>query len=433
MLVVSLALVKGGTPTFISLIWSSFTFMSMIIFLALVPAQSLHSHISHRIAKIKNSKSILFSAENAFYLLLLFQLWLFLQILFGISQNMQATQDDLILGMGFVATLLLMSLTEWHQRYKKIFIFALIALGVVQALYGLWVFLSQINQILWMEKLFYLDKPTGTFVNANHFCSYLSLVFILMMSYVFCHLQHKKQSTRANGSTFSVLEQLYSPFGLIFILFLFAILATRSIGGIGSLFIVILIVAVAMLYKRVSKLQVMVGLSCVFIVALLIVLNSDFHTFSKELNNLEFTLKRRLAISQAAFRMVIDNWFVGVGAGAFYSSFSPYRDLSVGNSFYHFAHNDYLQFWAEYGLIGIVILCIMVIQCIRVNCSVLKQSRNVYRRTFAYASIYSTLLIAIHSVVDFPLQIPGFALLYLIIIFFNVMIVCRSGQLNNTP
>jgi len=120
--------------------------------------------------------------------------------------------------------------------------------------------------------------------------------------------------------------------------------------------------------------------------------------------------------------MIADNWFLGVGAGAFYSSFSQYRDIDVGNSFYHFAHNDFLHFWAEYGLIGIVLCSIFIISCLRLNYKVLQQSRNVYKRSFAYASLYGSLLLAIHSLVDFPLRVPAYALIYLTILCFNVVV-----------
>ncbi len=56
------------------------------------------------------------------------------------------------------------------------------------------------------------------------------------------------------------------------------------------------------------------------------------------------------------------------------------------------------------------------------NWNVLQQSKNMYKRSFAYASLYGSFLLGLHSFVDFPLRVPAYALLYLLILCFNVVI-----------
>jgi O-antigen ligase len=413
LLLSGLVLVKAGTIVYVFLTWSALAILVAFVF-----------QWNKKLVFISSVKDRgVLALFNGFYLLVLFQFWQLVQLIFQTSQNTQATFDSLILGLGFTALILLMSTRHWSQSTKRLLIFSIIALGAVQSLYGLWVFFTQSNSILWMEKVFYLDKPTGTFVNANHYCAYLALILILLVSYFTCRSNtspsSKRQSPHINFIQF--IEQIYSPFGLAFVLLLFAILSTRSIGGIGSLIIVFSAVIFGFGYKKIAKFKLLLCILFVTSIVAFIVLSSDYLTFIQELKGLQFTFERRLSLSQAGLRMSVDNWFFGVGGGAFYSSFSQYRDLNVGNSFYHFAHNDYLHFWAEQGLIGVMILVAMIVQCIGVNLKVLQQSKNTYRRTFAYTSIYSTIMLGFHSMVDFPLQIPAYTALYLVVLFFNVM------------
>ncbi len=207
-------------------------------------------------------------------------------------------------------------------------------------------------------------------------------------------------------------------------LLIVAILATRSFGGIGSLLLTAFIALMLLLKQKTPRKELQIVSIMTFtmlLIVLFIIAFSDYSILHKEFKSIAFTIERRIEISNAAFRMAVDNWLLGVGAGGFYSSFSQYRDLTVGNSFYHFAHNDYLQFWAEYGLVGIILCVAFIVSCLRLNWKVLQHSKNVYRRCFAYTSFYGTVLLSLHSLVDFPLQVPAYALLYLMILCFNVM------------
>jgi O-antigen ligase len=146
---------------------------------------------------------------------------------------------------------------------------------------------------------------------------------------------------------------------------------------------------------------------------------------------LSHTFYRRLELSKAAFIMLETTWLTGIGGGAFYSQFSPYRTLEIGNTYYNYAHNDILQFWIEYGLIGVSLLVLFLATLIRDNIRILSQSRSGIQATFAYASIYSTLAVAIHSLVDFPLHIPGFSVCYLVIISVNSLSLINRSQFND--
>jgi len=414
-LLASLVIVKGGVHAYVFMAWTGIALVLAFYVCFIQKKLNFNSVISDN--KLRNNQFY----QHPIFVFFCLQLWLALQIFLGITKNIQASIDDLLLGIGFLCFFLIMRSFQWRQSAIKHLLMSLFIIAVIQAIYGLWVFLTQSNVILWMEKVHYLDKPTGTLVNANHFAAYLSLILVLLVSYIFSQFQYKANQQKSRVVIFSILDNLYSIHMIIVVLLLFAIFATRSIGGIGSLLLTALS---ALLFLFIQKRQkgksgVAIFLAIIVCLSFFFAVLVDYSIIQKELSILSFTFERRLEISSAALKMVVDNWLLGVGAGGFYSSFSQYRDITVGNSFYHFAHNDYLQFLAEFGLIGFLIALSFVVICLKRNLQVLKHSKNMYRRSFAYASIYGSLMLAIHSLVDFPLQIPAYALLYLTIISFN--------------
>ena len=53
-----------------------------------------------------------------------------------------------------------------------------------------------------------------------------------------------------------------------------------------------------------------------------------------------------------SFRMWQDYPLFGAGAGSFYGVFPRYREREAERGFLEHAHNDYLEFLAEYGILG---------------------------------------------------------------------------------
>ena len=186
-LIILLLLVKGGTPVYISLAWSGIVIcLSMTVI-----------GVNSKLEFLQNLKSE--SLQNLFkaactkplFWLFVLQCWLIVQVMLGISRDIQASIDQIVLGFGFLCYLMLLGSIQWRQPAIKRFCLGLFLLASLQSIYGLWVFLTQKNMLLWMEKIHYLDKPTGTLVNANHFAAYLSLTLVLSVSYTHLTLPTK--------------------------------------------------------------------------------------------------------------------------------------------------------------------------------------------------------------------------------------------------
>jgi len=261
LLILLLVSIKGGTVLSYSMAWVtiSLLFLSVNFF-----------HIDSKLTVERFKVLINFRNKSPLAIYLVFVFWIFLQAIFGISLDEQATVNKLMISIGLFAFLFLLSTLDWKRTKSKRLVFFLVFLATVKSIYGLFIYLTQTNKILWMEKVFYLDKPTGTFVNANHFCAYLSIVLILITSYCVCRLSPMLKSQRSvkGGFAYGIAQQLLSPIGIVWLLLLVTVFTTRSIGGVGSLLLTFFFLLGMLFVKQVSNKYLF---ALLFVVTILVV------------------------------------------------------------------------------------------------------------------------------------------------------------------
>ena len=109
--------------------------------------------------------------------------------------------------------------------------------------------------------------------------------------------------------------------------------------------------------------------------------------------------------------MIKDHPILGVGLGA-YQFVYPRYDQSSGILRAEQAHNDYLHIIAETGIVGLI-LTISFIVILFGKGFALMQTKNIRRRAVILGALAGCFGIAIHSFVDFNLQITNNAQLFL--------------------
>ena len=117
----------------------------------------------------------------------------------------------------------------------------------------------------------------------------------------------------------------------------------------------------------------------------------------------------RLSLYRATLRMIADHPWFGTGLGTFNWAFPAYRSDDVSMyGIYDLAHNTLLELAAEAGL---PLACVVVIAWI-VAFGVLAHGVRTRRRDriIPAAALSVGLLAVFHTLVDFSLQIPGFAI-----------------------
>ena len=288
--------------------------------------------------------------------------------------------------------------------------------SVAYAFYGLVIDWGHFNTILWFDKWSYQDVVTSTFVNRNSYATYAGLGLLASFPLLFSSLKSgfKYGLSSPYGRQYfieNLIKQGWRPlFGMILIVT--ALLQTASRGGfISTLIAVILFFLVLQISHKMPN-------NKTFITLLLIASITTGWVFSLSADSLvtrldEISLEKehndRLIIYQKLNLANQENPWLGNGYGSFAKSFSLYRDESI-HGYFDKAHNSYLENIFELGFIPAIAL-FGVFFSLALICL---KGVWVRRRNWIYPAIgvAATVLVGVHSLVDFSLQIPAVAYLY---------------------
>jgi O-antigen ligase len=118
---------------------------------------------------------------------------------------------------------------------------------------------------------------------------------------------------------------------------------------------------------------------------------------------------QRMQIWDATWRLIKDHPVAGTGFGAYWVAITRYYD-APGKLKPYEAHNDYLEVMASGGLIGAALVAWFIVALIRRARTRLRSSDS-FRRTACLAALAGLFGVAVHSLVDFGLQITINALI----------------------
>jgi len=101
--------------------------------------------------------------------------------------------------------------------------------------------------------------------------------------------------------------------------------------------------------------------------------------------------------------------------GSYYTNFPHYQGSDL-TSYYDHAHNDYLEFAAETGVVGFLLSGMAVLLTLAVVLAALYRRRSSINRGMAFGVTMAMTALLIHSTVDFNLQIPANAATFMLIL-----------------
>lgn len=153
-----------------------------------------------------------------------------------------------------------------------------------------------------------------------------------------------------------------------------------------------------------------------------VVLPGLYFTLSKwnELVTQGYTVHGRLQAYQACLLAIKDTGFLGCGAGTFEFVFPPYVEQIEGfGGYWKQAHQDWLQTIIEWGWIGFTGWAVIFAGAmIRLQKRIVEARRENRPEFTASAASLALLLVLVHSLADFPMQIP--ALQWLVVFYLAV-------------
>jgi len=115
-----------------------------------------------------------------------------------------------------------------------------------------------------------------------------------------------------------------------------------------------------------------------------------------------------------ALPLLFERPVTGQGAGSFEAVFPKYPGDDIRLHFDH-AHNDFLQFAIEFGLLGLIPLAGFVLLALWHGLRALWRKRSTYRSGVAFGAVMGILALLFHSATDFNLQIPANAATFVVL------------------
>ncbi len=156
--------------------------------------------------------------------------------------------------------------------------------------------------------------------------------------------------------------------------------------------------------KKVKKVWALAVFVCmVFLYLLYLGIDPIIDRFYKT----DVTREERLTVWLATFNAFKDFYFTGSGLGTFINIFPFYAPQNINVIFDH-AHNDYLEFILEAGIIGTALLLLLLFFFVR--CMIRgRWDGDIGIIRISFVSSITTMVI--HSIFDFNLHIPSNALM----------------------
>ncbi len=278
----------------------------------------------------------------------------------------------------------------------------------------LMLFFADERFLLWGRRVHDMDAFTYGFVNRNNAAAFLGTFTLLSFAMLVRSVRNLRSLSDGSGPDIfdrflPGLVRQTAPHVVALVIFTIGLFMTSSRAGILLTGVSLVFLMVLLFVKAKSGTLVRV-LSIVMITGLSLWIYSNWgDRVSERIDAQGLELGNRGEVYAATGRMILDYPLLGVGLGSFASIFPVYRPSTITHQrFYDKAHNTYLEIAAEMGLPFAVLLGAFWIGIF----VVLMRGFIIRRRRYIYpaagASVW--LFASLHSLVDFPLQIPGHTL-----------------------
>jgi O-antigen ligase len=328
----------------------------------------------------------------------------------------------------FLAALVLLGFlvlrTVGRGREIRTLLGVLVASGVFQALYGLFELTRDDPRILFYKKIFSPDSVTGTFVNRNHFSGYLEMIVPLAIGLAVARMNLMTFGVRG----FREKLLLWTSKGILVNVLIMgaaavmslAILLSNSRSGLAVLaFSIFLFFGFSVVsYSRTGFRQPWIGKTvrwtflAVAVLALVVGIGSTVRRFALD----DLLHEDRPQYWAQTLDIVGDFPLFGTGLGTFASAYGAYERTSTTEMRLVHAHNDYLEYVAELGLVGAVLLFGIVLYLAVSAYLAWRGRRNVQARALALGGIVSLAGMGLHASTDFNLHIPANMALFAVVL-----------------
>ena len=314
-------------------------------------------------------------------------------------------------------------------------VLVIVLVGCFEAFYGLIEYFGGNQHIFLYKKKWYLESVTGTFINRNHFAGYLEMSIPLVLGLALSAVPHLR-SWRASLKWMAGEKMNLVALGFFAVIVMsLALIFSRSRAGI--LCFVASLIFLGCLFAGEwgsrTKLWIIVTILAIIVLAGiwmgLDVVTARYAGLA-DASNLADSAYGRWVVWRSSLGLVKKFPILGSGPGTFVSVFPAVQPALISNAIYDHAHNDYIEFAVEFGLVGLIGLIWILALIARKTAALLRAESTPYARGLTAGIAASMLAILLHSFTDFGLHMPANGLVFTVLI--GILFSLQPGGTNGS-
>lgn len=325
---------------------------------------------------------------------------------------------------------------------RRALLLTLLGAALVQALLALLLFSGgDANRIFGYDNLAD-QRANGTFANADHLAFYLVMGLSMGIGLMLGQMGAPAARRNLREQALQVLQFIMSPKMLLrmgLVVLVIALVLTRSRAGNGVFFISLLGLALWVMWRS-PRLRVSATVLVVSLLVVDVIVVGQWVGLDKVVQRLQATdltrqqaeqahseaeaaaarwahllrperreesLEQRLQAVEASVPLVRQAPWQGHGAGTFYLSFAPRQTDRVIRGRFDHAHNDYAELLVDTGAVGLGLLAAAAVLTLRRVLRLMGDGPSPLDRGLLAGAGMALLCAAMHSAVDFNLQITA--------------------------
>lgn len=311
------------------------------------------------------------------------------------AQNKPLAFEAFLFLLGYVCCFYMFLSMLKQEKHQVYLVYAISAVTLFLCLRGL------IEFQIWNQRLDGLFRLRATFGNSNLMAGWLVMAIPL-----FAGLILTRQFTRP------VLILLC----LALMIMIISLLFTFARGGWIAAFVGLLfILTFQLIIRKKRRFKLLITVISGFIILLLFFLSSPdlvkrFSTMTQQ--ETEVAFNGRFQWARAAIEVIKSYPLTGVGAGNYASAVTPHEPPGIGRRF--FAHNDYLHFISETGVLLIPVIVWLIYAHFKHGFLKISRSGNQIRE-ITLGAMGGIIAILVYSLGDYNLHIPANIMLFTVL------------------